>query len=133
MAQTHSAIAPNYQTTPTNTDLFVHQQLLLDEQGFVLESTDTIFKADRHRPASEWSLFFASLHAALSQIPMHTTEILLPRVSSITSHLDGLFDCTFMWVRYCDVDRVLVWNIMNQTPQLAMIQAFQQRYNESCF
>jgi hypothetical protein len=127
---TKTRIASLPKKTISATEPIVHQQILLDQRGFVLESTDTIFKADRHRPAAEWSFFFASLSEVLSKMPMHTTEISLPHIQSVTNFVDGLYDCSFMRVQYCDVEEVIVWNIMNQTPQLAALQAFQQRLNE---
>jgi hypothetical protein len=106
------------------------QQILLDLQGFVLESTDTIFTASRHRPATEWSLFFASLLDVLAQLPAHTSEIYLPKIHSVTNTTNGLFDCSFMRVQYCDRATVIVWNIFDQTHTLEKIRALQQRFNE---
>jgi hypothetical protein len=110
----------------------VNQQLILDWQGYILESTDTIFDTRKlhHRPVEEWSYFFGSMIPILHTLELDSAEIILPRIMSVTNFLDGYYDCSFMRAEWGDNDHVLVWNIFDYSDQLLKIQAIQQRNNE---
>jgi hypothetical protein len=121
-------IAP-IKITPTTK---VNQQILLDWQGYVIESTDTIFSTQllHHRPAEEWSHFFESICPVLQTLKLDSTELVLPRITSVTNFTEGIFDCSFMRVEWSDNSHVLVWNIFDYSEQLPKIQAAQQKFNE---
>jgi hypothetical protein len=123
---------PNSQfsnNAPQNT---THQQLLMDWQGYVLESTDTIFSTFRlkHRPVTEWSLFIESFFPVIQSLELSSPEIILPRINSVTNFLEGIYDCSFMRVEWGDNDRIIVWNIIDYTADLPRIQKAQQTFNE---
>ena len=109
-----------------------HQQILMDWQGFILESTDTLFSTfpHRHRPVAEWSAFFESLLPALKLLRLDSAEVFLPHVNSVTNFLDGLYDCSFMRVEWGENQYIIVWNILDKTADLAQIHQAQQRFNE---
>jgi hypothetical protein len=115
--------------TPTTK---VNQQILLDWQGYVIESTDTIFstKLLHHRPAEEWSHFFESIFPVLHALKLDSSELVLPRITSVTNFTEGIFDCSFMRVEWGDNSHVLVWNIFDYSEELPKIQAAQQKFNE---
>lgn len=117
-------------TTPRN--ISAHQQILMDWQGYVLESTDTVFSTRvlKHRPATEWSFFFESLLPVIQSLDLNSPEIFLPRINSITNFLEGIFDCSFMRVEWGDNDKIIVWNIIDYSGDLPRIQKAQQRFNE---
>ena len=104
----------------------------MDWHGYILESTDTIFSTLhlKHYPAAEWSDFINSLFAVIQLLELSSPEIFLPRISSITNTLDGIFDCSFMRVEWGDNDRIIVWNIIDYSDSLYKIQEAQQRLNE---
>lgn len=108
----------------------IHQQILMDWRGFVLESTDTLFIADRHRPVTEWSVFLESLFPTLLTLTLDSPELYFPKIQSITDNLKGLYDCSFMHVEWCDNDQILVWNILDLTHSLDVMQKIQQVFNE---
>jgi hypothetical protein len=110
----------------------VHQQLLLDWQGYIIESTDTIFDTRQlhHRPAEEWSHFYSSMIPILHLLNLDSPEILLPRINSVTNFMEGIYDCSFLRVEWGDNNHVLVWNIFDYSDQLSKIQAAQQKFNE---
>ena len=66
----------------TQTKKIVHQQILIDWHGFIVESTDTIFSTfpQRHRPVTEWSPFIESIFPVLLELDLDTPEIFIPRV-----------------------------------------------------
>ena len=109
-----------------------HQQILMDWRGYILESTDTIFSTLhlKHYPATGWSHFLNSLFPVIQLLELSSPEIFLPRISSITNSMDGIFDCSFMRVEWGDNDRIIVWNIIDYTDSLPKIQEAQQRLNE---
>lgn len=111
----------------------VNQQLILDWQGYVLESTDTIFETQKlhHRPVEEWSYFFSSLMPTLHTLKLESPEIIFPRIVSITNFLNGFYYCSFMRAEWGDNDHVLVWNIIDYSEQSSKIQALQQANNEN--
>ena len=122
----------NIKSLPSNASSTTHQQILMDWQGYVLESTDTIFSTLhlKHRPATEWSHFLNSLFPVIHLLELSSAEIFLPRISSVTNFLDGIYDCSFMRVEWGDNDKIIVWNIIDYTPDLPRIQAAQQKFNE---
>jgi hypothetical protein len=109
-----------------------HQQILMDWQGFILESTDTIFSTLQlhHQPAIDWSYFLQSIHPSLQQLELDSPEVFFPRIGSITNFLNGIYDCSFMRVEWGDNDRIIVWNIFDYSHDLKHIQQIQQRFNE---
>lgn len=110
----------------------INQQILLDWQGYIIESTDTIFNTHQlhHRPAEEWSHFFNSMIPILHLLDLNSPEISLPRITSVTNFLNGIYDCSFMRVEWGDNQNVLVWNIFDYSDQLPKIQFAQQKFNE---
>ncbi len=112
----------------------VAQQILMDWHGYILESSDTIFDTRRmslrHRPASEWSYFFNSLVPVIHLLELSSPEIFLPRISSVTNFMQGMFDCTFMRVQWGDNDHVLVWTVFDHTQKLPYLREAQQKLNE---
>jgi hypothetical protein len=110
----------------------VNQQLILDWQGYILESTDTIFDTHKlhHRPVEEWSHFFASMMPVLHTLKLDSPEIILPRIMSVTNFLEGFYECSFMRAEWGDNDHVLVWNILDFSEKMPQIQAIQQANND---
>jgi hypothetical protein len=110
----------------------INQQLILDWQGFILESTDTIFDTRQlhHRPIEEWSHFFGSMMPVLHTLELDSPEIILPRITSITNFLEGFFECSFMRAEWGDNKHVLVWNIIDNSEKMSKFQAVQQLNNE---
>jgi hypothetical protein len=108
------------------------QQILLDWQGYILESDDTLFNTSvlKHRPISEWSNFVESVFPYLHKLNLDSGEIYFPRITSVTNSLEGLFDCSFMRVEWGENTHVLVWNIYDNKSQFELIFALQQRLNE---
>ena len=120
------------QTKSEKKSTATHQQILMDWRGYILESTDTIFPTLhlKHYPATEWSYFLNSLFPVIQLLELSSPEIFLPRISSITNSIHGIFDCSFMRVEWGDNDRIIVWNIMDYSDALPKIQEAQQRLNE---
>jgi hypothetical protein len=110
----------------------INQQLILDWQGYILESTDTIFDTRQlhHRPIEEWSYFFGSMMPVLHTLRLDSPEIVLPRITSITNFLEGFFECSFMRAEWGDNKHVLVWNIIDNSEKMSKFQAVQQQNNE---
>jgi hypothetical protein len=109
-----------------------HQQILMDWQGFILESTDTIFSTTQlhHTPAMDWSYFLSSIYTSLQCLKLDSPEIFFPRIGSITNFLNGIYDCSFMRVEWGDNDKIIVWNIFDYSNDLNKIQGIQQRFND---
>lgn len=109
-----------------------HQQILMDWQGFILESTDTIFSTHllHHRPTAEWSDFFHSIFPVLQELKLDSPEIIFPKIATITNFLEGIYDCSFMRVEWGDNDKILVWNIFDYSPELEKWQKMQQGLND---
>jgi hypothetical protein len=109
-----------------------NQQILLNWQGYILESTDTIFSTQHlhNRPATEWSHFFNSLFPVIKLLSLNSPEIYLPRIVSVTNFTSGIYDCSFMRVEYCDNKDIIVWTIFDYTEHKEDLQLAQQRLNE---
>lgn len=110
------------------------QQILLDAQGYILESSDTIFSTDqlRHRPATEWSMFLCSIYDQILTMRLDSREIRFPHVETIADFVQGeLFDCSFVRVELGDNDQIFVWSIFDYPKNaLNFIQEQQQKRNK---
>ncbi|MBL7817517.1 MAG: hypothetical protein JNL70_21100 [Saprospiraceae bacterium] len=105
---------------------------MIDTQGLIIESTDTIFSTfpKRHRPVMEWSYFFDSLFDTLLSMSLQSDELYLPRIQSITNSVFGLYDCSFLKVKWCDNQDIIVWNIVDNSEDMTNIQQLQQYLND---
>jgi hypothetical protein len=123
-SQAHAS-TPNYRPQ-------IHQQILMDWQGFILESTDTIFSTLQlhHSPSMDWSHFLSSIYPSLQLLKLDSPEIFFPRIGSITNFLNGIYDCSFMRVEWGDNDKIIVWNIFDYSNDFNKIQEAQQRFND---
>ena len=113
-----------YITQPT-----AYQQILIDKQGFILDSSDTIFAVERNRPVTEWSLFLASILPSLTALKLDSPEIHFPRIDSISNSISGLYDCSFIFVEWEDGKSVLVWNIFDFSKSANGMRNRQQKAN----
>ncbi len=98
-------------------------------QGFILDSSDTIFTVERNRPIIEWSLFLASILPALTSLQRDSAEIHFPRIDSITNTLTGLYDCSFIFAEWEEGKWVLVWNIFDFSKSANRMKKRQQKVN----
>ncbi|MFM2268088.1 MAG: hypothetical protein RL757_1529 [Bacteroidota bacterium] len=107
------------------------QQILLNQDGYIIESSDTIFstQALRHRPITEWSMFLASFFDEIRNMKLDSPEILVNRVETITDFISGkLFDCSFMRVEWNDSDSVFVWTIFDYPTEIFKTLQMQQQF-----
>jgi hypothetical protein len=102
------------------------QQLLINPQGYVIESNDSLFSTfpQRHYPVTDWSAFVASIFQHLLHLPEHQ-EIAYPNVESTLDGLQGAHRYLFSKVYYNDTVAIL-WTI-EPCPQYAAfdLQRFQ--------
>jgi hypothetical protein len=103
------------------------QQILMDMQGTILDSSDTIFAAERHRPVTEWSHFLASILPTLKNLRLDSPEIHFPRIETLGESLSGLYDCSFISAEWEDGKLVLVWNIFDLTKSANVLERRQQK------
>lgn len=116
----------NYTLPPT-----ACQQILIDMQGFILDSSDTIFAVERHRPVTEWSHFLASILPSLKALKLDSPEVHFPRIDSVADSLNGLYDCSFIFAEWEEGKSILVWNILDFTTSAQRIKSQQQRTNSA--
>lgn len=107
------------------------QQILIDMQGFILDSSDTIFAVERHRPVTEWSHFLASILPALKGLKLDSPEIHFPRIESVANSTNGLYDCSFIFAEWEDGKLMLVWNIFDFTKSAKRLKRRQQKINDA--
>ncbi len=98
-------------------------------QGFILDSSDTIFAVERTRPVTEWSHFLASILPSLKKLQLNSPEVHFPRIASIAESLNGLYDCSFIFAEWEDGKLMLVWNIFDFTKSANSIERRQQKSN----
>ncbi len=87
------------------------QQLLLDQQGYIIESNDCLFSTfpQRHFPVTDWSPFVASIFQSLWHLPNHQ-ELAYPKVESTLDGLQGVHSYLFSKIYYNDTPAIL-WTI----------------------
>ena len=117
----------------TNTQHRVHQQILIDANGFILESTDTLFSTfpQRHRPVTEWSPFIESIFPVLLELDLDTPEIFIPRVEFESKGVTSFYDCSFLCIEWNGMQPTIVWNIFENVEDMGKLQEEQQSKNDS--
>ena len=117
----------------TQTKKIVHQQILIDRHGFIVESTDTIFSTfpQRHRPVTEWSPFIESIFPVLVELDLDTPEIFIPRVEFTSKGVTSFYDCSFLSIEWNGEQSVIVWNIFENIEDIEQIQQQQQSVNDA--
>ncbi|MDZ7877014.1 MAG: hypothetical protein U5L45_05055 [Saprospiraceae bacterium] len=103
------------------------QQILMDMQGIILDSSDTIFAVERHRPLTEWSHFLASILPTLNNLKLDSPEIYFPNIDTLGESLSGLYDCSFISAEWEEGKLVLVWNILDLTKSESLLKRRQQK------
>jgi hypothetical protein len=103
------------------------QQILMDMQGIILDSSDTIFAVERHRPVTEWSHFLASILPMLKTMRLDSPEIHFPHIETLGESLCGLYDCSFISAEWGEGKLVLVWNIFDLTKSANLLKRRQQK------
>ena len=117
----------------TNTQNRAHQQILIDANGFILDSTDTIFSTfpQRHRPVTEWSPFIESIFPVLLELDLDTPEIFIPRVEFESKGVTSFYDCSFLSIEWNGLKPTIVWNIFENIEDMGKIQEEQQSKNDA--
>jgi hypothetical protein len=103
------------------------QQILMDMQGTILDSSDTIFAVERNRPVTEWSHFLASILPTLKNLRLDSPEIHFPRIETLGESLSGLYDCSFISAEWEEGKLVLVWNIFDLSRSATILERRQQK------
>jgi hypothetical protein len=107
------------------------QQILLNQDGYIIESNDTIFSTQslRHQPVGEWSMFISSFFNEIRKLQLDSPELLVKRVETVTDFTVGkLFDCSFMRVQWNDSDSVFVWTIFDYPAEIFKSIRQQQQF-----
>jgi hypothetical protein len=103
------------------------QQLLLDENGRVLESDDSIFSTKNFGEKSvvERFSFFESVWPALLFSENKSVVTEFKAVQNVERELPGIYDFKF-FVKFLEKKSVVIWTISEQTDRYSMLQKRQQ-------
>jgi hypothetical protein len=103
------------------------QRLLLDENGRILESDDSIFSTKNFAGKSvvEWFPFFENVWSSIVFSEKKSSETEFKAVQFAERELPGIYDFHF-FVNFLEKKSVVVWTILEQTEQYLMLQKRQQ-------
>ncbi len=109
------------------------QQILMDVDGYIIESGDAIFSTVcyRNKSAREWSSFVESIFDVLLLLKPCSPEIYFVKVETINSHTTGIFDCSFLSVEWEENRPAILWTIYERSEEYLALRARQQKVNES--
>jgi len=107
------------------------QLLLLDDDGFIMASCDSIFssKSMRDNPVFVYFPLLESIFQDILQLQPHDSEIRFSKVESTNKCLPGFYDFTFYRT---DIDSSLpiLWTIYDYTDLYEDYMRYQQRKHE---
>jgi hypothetical protein len=104
---------------------------VIDERGYILGSTDTIFSTAQISGMSifEWSDFLESMFDSIKSLKPSDPEIYFQRIETIVNFAVGIYDCTFLKATY-ENQEAIIWNIFDYSHQYFHIFQHQQAHNE---
>ncbi len=107
------------------------QSILLNEQGFIIESCDTIFSTQNllNKPIYEAAPFLESIFPSLLILTPDTPPIHFNKVEMPARFLPGYYDFTFSKVHLNDTDGIL-WCVFDYTDLYIDLMRYQQQKNE---
>ncbi|MBK8721457.1 MAG: hypothetical protein IPL95_04050 [Saprospiraceae bacterium] len=108
----------------------MQQLLIIDNNGKLLHSDDTLFKTVTYKDKSvfEISVFVESIFALLKNI--EPKEIYEYEIESDIPFIKGLHTYTFQKSKY-ENQEVIFWKIRDISHSLEEIKVYQQKYNEA--
>ena len=109
------------------------QQILMDADGYILESGDNIFSTApyKNQSALEWSSFVESIFEVLLLLKPCSPEIYFVKVETIDSHTTGIFDCSFLSVEWEENRPAILWTIYERSEEYLSLRVRQQQLNEA--
>ena len=107
------------------------QHVVLDTQGFIVDSTDTLFstKAYCDRSLFEWSPFLESIFDVLLDLRVGGEELHFSKIDTLADFMTGFYDCSFMAAHWGDNCRVIVWTICDRGDEYAIFMERQVQEN----
>jgi signal transduction histidine kinase len=109
-----------------------NQIVLLDENGHVVESCDSIFSISAlplGQSVLEWSPFMESIFPALMDLSPENPEMRFTKLEKPFPFLAGYYDFTFSRVVF-DGTTYILWSIYDYTPIYKDFLQYQQKRNE---
>ena len=109
-----------------------NQRIVLDFQGFILESDDGIFDTTSYRnhPFLIYSPFLESVFSSVLDLQFRSGALHFPRVETILDHVVGVYDCHFRCIVYNPHQLEFEWVINDITQSFDHIREIQQENNE---
>ncbi|MEY4936243.1 MAG: hypothetical protein RIS64_2602 [Bacteroidota bacterium] len=108
------------------------QRIVLDFQGFILESDDGIFDTGSYRnhPFLIYSPFLESVFISVLDLQFRSGALHFPRVETILDNVTGVYDCHFRCLVYNPNQLEFEWVINDLTQSFEQIRDIQQENNE---
>ena len=107
------------------------QRIVLNAQGYILESDDNIFSTVAYRNNSllVYSPFLESIFDSVCRLEVHSGELFFPRVETLLDSVTGVYNCSFECIvgGYC---REFEWLIYDITLPYEPLRAMQQSCHE---
>ncbi len=118
-------------STKDHLPLGYSQQILLDEQGRLVISCDSIFSAQSFQQSSLLSVspFLESIFPVLQNLTITDPSLYFPKVETDLDLLPGTYDYYFSRIQLEEGDYIL-WSIYDYTKVYEDFRRFQQRRNE---
>jgi hypothetical protein len=107
-----------------------NQRIVLDFQGYILESDDGIFDTSSYRnnPFLIYSPFLESVFSLVLHLQLESEVLHYPRVETLLDDVTGVYDCHFRCIREGEFE----WLINDFTHSFEPIRDIQQENNEAC-
>jgi hypothetical protein len=121
----------SYQRHHKKKEATAMQRIVLNAQGYILESDDGIFSTADYRNNSllVYSPFLESIFDSVCKLDERSSELFFPRVETLLGTVTGVYNCSFE----CIVGgyfREFEWLIYDVTQPYEQERAIQQSKNE---
>ncbi|MEO0044700.1 MAG: hypothetical protein RL329_4149 [Bacteroidota bacterium] len=122
----------SYQRHHKKNEATAMQRIVLNAQGYILESDDGIFSTTDYRNNSllVYSPFLESIFDSVCKLELNAPELFFPRVETLLDTVPGVYNCSFECIGggYFREFEWLIYDITQPSePQRAIQQAANER------
>jgi hypothetical protein len=109
-----------------------NQRIVLNFQGYILESDDGIFDTSSYRnhPFLIYSPFLESIFSLVLDLKWGSGALHFPRVETLLDNVTGVYDCHFRCISCNPNELEFEWVIHDYTQSFEQIREIQQENNE---
>ncbi len=114
-------------------EVTANQRIVLDFQGYILESDDGIFDTSNYRDHTflTYSPFLESVFYSVLDLQVGSDALVYPRIETLLEGVTGVYDCYFRCISCYRNQPTFEWLIEDLTHSFESVRREQQDENEA--